>query len=130
MRSDYSMNSPYKFPRQSRLLKAAQYKSVFAKPYKSADRYLTVLARVNTCNLARLGLAITKKRVKLAVDRNRIKRLIRESFRHSQSHLAGLDCIVLTKSRTVDADNRTLLHSLAKHWLYLSRQVNNRSKYG
>jgi len=128
MRNDDSMNSSYKFTRQARLLKATEYKNVFDKPYKSVDRYLTILARVNTHDLARLGLAITKKRVKLAVDRNRIKRLIRESFRHSQSHLIGLDCIVLAKSRTVEANNRTLLHSLAKHWHYLSTRLNNQSK--
>ncbi|EDN65941.1 Bacterial ribonuclease P protein [Beggiatoa sp. PS] len=114
------MNPSYKFTRQQHLLTAAEYKYVFNKPYKSADRYLTVLARLNAQDVARLGLAITKKRAKLAVDRNRIKRLIRESFRHHQSDLVGLDCVVLAKGGTKTTDNRTLLQSLAKHWQNLS----------
>jgi ribonuclease P protein component len=114
------MNPSYKFTRQQRLLKATEYKYVFDKPYKSTDRYLTVLARLNARNVARLGLAITKKRARLAVDRNRIKRLIRENFRYHQSDLVGLDCVVLARNETKMIDNRTLLQSLQKHWQNLS----------
>jgi ribonuclease P protein component len=116
------MNAPYQFTRQLRLLKASEYKYVFDQPYKSSDRYLTVLARANARTFARLGLAIAKKRVKLAVARNRIKRLARESFRHHQSSLAGLDCVVLAKNGADQVNNHTLLHSLARHWQYLSRR--------
>ncbi|RKZ54202.1 MAG: ribonuclease P protein component [Candidatus Parabeggiatoa sp. nov. 3] len=115
-------NASFPFTREQRLLKHKQYKLVFDKPCKSSDQYLTVLARTNGVPQARLGLAIAKKRVKQAVERNRIKRLIRESFRHHQSCLAGLDCVVLAKTGIEQVNNRTLLHSLAKHWLKLSRR--------
>jgi ribonuclease P protein component len=114
------MSGPYPFTRKQRLLMAQDYKYVFEQPGKSTDRYLTVLARSNGRDFARLGLAITKKRLKRAVDRNRLKRLIRESFRHHQSHLAGLDCVVLAKSGVAQVNNHTLLLSLAKHWQQLS----------
>ncbi len=110
------------FTRQQRLLSELDYKYVFDQAWKSTDRYLTVIARPNTCSFARLGLAIAKKRVKLAVARNRIKRLSRESFRLHQSCLAGLDCVVLARNGVAQANNQALLHSLAKHWLKLSRR--------
>lgn len=112
----------FPFKQQQRLCKSQEYHYVFEQPYKSTDRYLTVLARVNALDFARLGLAITKKRVKNAVARNRIKRLIRESFRHHQSSLAGWDCVVLAKSGATCVNNHTLQRSLAKHWQYLSEQ--------
>jgi ribonuclease P protein component len=111
-----------RFTRQQRLLKAKEYQFVFEQPYKLTDPYFTVLARVNQQQFARLGLAIAKKRVSLAVKRNRIKRLIRESFRHHQSSLAGIDVVVLAKNEIDKINNRTLLDSLARHWLKLSRR--------
>jgi len=113
-------NKSCQFTRQQRLLTARDYQFVFAKPYKSSDRYLTILARDNNLLEARLGLAIAKKRIKFAVARNRLKRLIRESFRQQQ--VANLDYVVLAKNEANQADNRVLLNSLAKHWHKLSRQ--------
>lgn len=65
---------------------------------------------------ARLGLAVAKKHLRRAVARNRIKRLIRESFRHHRQALAGLDLVVLVKPGIDAADNRSLHASLARHW--------------
>ncbi|MDM8560106.1 ribonuclease P protein component [Candidatus Parabeggiatoa sp. HSG14] len=116
-------NPSYQFTRQQRLLKPSEYKYVFDQPCKSGDQYFTVLAKANGQRLARLGLAIAKKRVKQAVARNRIKRLIRESFRHQQPPcMAGLDCVVLAKNGTDQVNNHTLKHSLARHWQQLSHR--------
>ena len=57
--------------KHAKLLKAADYNHVFDKPARSADRYFTVLARPNQLLTARLGMAFSKKRVKLSVARNR-----------------------------------------------------------
>lgn len=46
---------------------------------------------------ARLGLVVAKRNVKLAVARNKLKRLIRESFRRQQVQLNGLDVVVVVK---------------------------------
>jgi len=108
-----------RFTRQQRLLKAKEYQFVFEQAYKSTDPYFTVLARANQQQFTRLGLTIAKKRVLLAVKRNRIKRLIRESFRHHQFSLAGIDAVVLARNGIDQINNRTLLDSLARHWLKL-----------
>ncbi len=43
---------------------------------------------------SRLGLALTRRLVPRAVDRNRIKRMAREAFRRHALKHAGLDCVV------------------------------------
>ncbi len=46
---------------------------------------------------ARLGIVVAKKNVRLAVARNRLKRIVRESFRQQQDSLQGLDVVVIIK---------------------------------
>ncbi|WP_456445188.1 ribonuclease P protein component [Thiolapillus sp.] len=114
------------FPRHARLLTAGDYKKVFARPVRSSDRYFTVLARFDDKReTARLGLAVAKKHVRRAVDRNRIKRLVRESFRRHRQALKGLDLVVLVKPGIQNADNRTLLASLQTHWQRLQKQTSH-----
>jgi ribonuclease P protein component len=57
-------------------------------------RYLTLYARANQLNYARLALIVPKKFAAHAVTRNRIRRLAREAFRLRQAELEGLDCVV------------------------------------
>ena len=59
---------------------------------------LTAVIKPNTENAARLGFAIAARVVPRAVDRNRIKRQARESFRLNRSHLAPLDIVILARS--------------------------------
>ena len=76
----------------------------------------TVLCRANQAGTARLGLAISKKHSRRATARNRIKRIIRESFRHHSAELEGLDIIVMNAPNAERATNRELFASLDKHW--------------
>ncbi len=110
------------FPGHVRLLKPAEYSRVFKKPIRSSDRLLTLLAAPNEIGYARLGLAISKKNARRAVDRNRIKRLIRESFRLNHAHLPAIDLVVMAKPVTRHADNRQITQSLKQHWHRLKKQ--------
>ena len=105
-----------RFGKAHRLPDAAAFSRVFGDARRSRDRLFTVLSRKNDSETARLGLAIAKKHVKHATQRNRIRRIVRESFRRHLSTLAGLDVVVLAQSATPDADNGMLFDSLAKHW--------------
>lgn len=106
-----------KFPRHVRLLNKPDFQAVFQKTEcKSSDQGLTLLARHNNLGYARLGLAIGKRVDKKAVVRNRIKRLVRESFRHHQHELDGLDVVVLGREHVAQLDNPLLLNSLQAHW--------------
>jgi ribonuclease P protein component len=50
------------------------------------------------------------------VARNRVKRLVRESFRHAQDDLAGLDLVVMARSGIAATPNRPLREALDRHW--------------
>jgi ribonuclease P protein component len=105
-----------RFGTRHRLPDEAAYSRVFAGASRSRDRLFTVLSRRNASDVARLGLAISKKHCRRATARNRLKRIARESFRQHLETLAGLDVVVLAQSGTADADNQALFDSLAKHW--------------
>ncbi len=119
-----------RLPKHAKLLKAADYNHVFDKPVRSSDRYFTVLARPNKLSHARLGMAFSKKRVKLAVARNRLKRISRESFRliqlqqeqQADQKKPQADFIVLAGAQCVKATNKQLFHSLEQHWQQLNKK--------
>lgn len=110
------------FPPQLRLREPTEFKRVFAKPERSTDNYFTVLAIVNELDHPRLGLAIAKKNVKRAVDRNRIKRSARESFRLQQHEITNLDFVVMARRDAATANSKILQVSLNNHWLKLIKR--------
>lgn len=113
----------YRFTRQQRLLTAAQFSQVFSEQkIRSVDDCLTLLAAPNTVGYPRIGLAIAKKQVRRAVDRNRSKRVIRDSFRHHAAQLPAIDIVVLARSELVRTDKRQLHDKLARHWLRLNKR--------
>lgn len=91
---------------------------MFAAPRRSSDRFFTVLVRDNALPHGRLGLAVSKKRIRRAVARNRVKRLVRESFRHHAGWLCGLDVVVMARQDSA-ASTCELRRSLEAHWLRL-----------
>ncbi|TRW90308.1 ribonuclease P protein component [Candidatus Methylobacter oryzae] len=109
----------FSFSPQLRLKKPAEYKKVFAKPVKSSDQYFTLLAIRNNFDHPRLGLAIAKKNIRKAVQRNVIKRTVRENFRIKQHSLGNIDIVVLARREAVDAPLDLLRKSLERHWLKL-----------
>ncbi|MES9966781.1 MAG: ribonuclease P protein component [Sedimenticola sp.] len=111
-----------RFPRSARLLKPAEFSRVFERPRKSVDNCFTVLFRDNNLEEARLGLAISKKNVRRAVDRNLIKRLVRESFRCQREQLGGLDIVVMARRNLPATDRSALRSSLDKHWSNLVKR--------
>lgn len=71
--------------------------------------------------LARLGLVVAKKKVRRAHERNRLKRLCRESFRLQQQHLPPLDIVILPKAGADLQSNAELQHQLHMAWIKLAR---------
>ena len=105
-----------RFSRRSRLPDASAYSRVFKKAERSRDKMFTVLYKQNGGQQARLGLAISKKHCRLAVGRNRLKRVVRESFRHHRADLRGLDVVVMNQPAAMRASNKALFDSLHQHW--------------
>ena len=119
-----------KFTRQSRMLRPAEFKRVFQQPYRSGDNCFRILARTNGISCHRLGMAVSKKACPKAVGRNRIKRLVRESFRAQMTgQLAdkALDFVVLPTAQAASKSNNTLVESLSVHWQKLTRIAANQN---
>jgi len=108
--------SPYRLKKENRLQQAAAFARVFKKAARSRDKWFTVICRLNDKQIARLGLAISKKHCRHATGRNRIKRVVRESFRTHKAGLAGLDVVVMSQPATSAASNEALFGSLVQHW--------------
>ena len=89
--------------------------------YYSSSGGIMMRARKNGANLPRLGLIISKKSIKHAVGRNRVKRLTRESFRLGQARLGGLDVVVMSRAGVGELSNPKLRAVLDKHWDALAR---------
>lgn len=114
------------FPRELRLLAPVQFKAVFEQPLRASTPQLTLLSRANTLDYPRLGLTVAKKHLKRAHDRNRIKRIVRESFRLKRHALPSHDFVFVAKGGLQGIDNQTLFTMLEKLWqrhIRLSRQL-------
>ena len=110
-----------RFEKRHRLLNEADYGRVFRNATRSRDSLFTALCRHNDNDFPRLGLAIAKKHCRRATVRNRIKRIVRESFRQHKALLAGLDIIVMNQPAAKAASNQALSASLEEHWQRLSK---------
>lgn len=103
------------FPRSRRVLLSADFKRSFADGKRFSCRYF----RVHWCPSdidARLGLAVSRKVSKRAVDRNRIKRCARESFRLNCVALPCGDAVLVAFREAVTVDNQTLSAELSRIW--------------
>jgi len=119
--SSLTSSSSNRFTINNRLLDAAAFGRVFDKATRSRDQLFTVLCRRNQTSIGRLGLAISKKHCRRATERNRIKRIIRESFRQQQALLSGLDVVVINQPGATTASRQDITDSLDKHWLRCSK---------
>ncbi|MCP4273498.1 MAG: ribonuclease P protein component [Gammaproteobacteria bacterium] len=106
----------YHFSRQFRLVTASDYQNVFNNPKRVSSSDLLFLFCKNNKGFSRLGLAIAKKQFPLAVDRNRIKRLVRESFRELRTQLSSVDIVVMARKNLLNMDNGQTRTQLDKLW--------------
>ena len=105
-----------RFPEDNRLNKPSDFKKVFTTAQRYADKKILVLARKNDMECARLGLAISAKRIRTAVRRNKVKRIIRESFRRNKDRLKGLDIVVVAQNNADKENSAHLRQVLSGLW--------------
>ena len=112
------------YPRTLRLTQSAQYQAVFEqRDHRIPAGPLLLIARYNQLEHPRIGIIVGKKAVSLAVQRNRVKRLFRESFRCNQATLPAMDIIILARNGLGNLENKAILETALDLWQKLSDQV-------
>ncbi len=87
-----------------------------------SDGFFSVTAKANDAGVPRLGLAVAVKLAGNAVARNRLRRIIRESFRLHQRELPAVDLVVSVRPAARAAAAETLRASLAALWKKVGEQ--------
>ena len=100
--------------RDRRLCSQSEFKKVFDARQRVGQSGLTFLYRPNELGRPRLGLAIAKKQIRRAHERNRIKRIAREAFRVRAQFLPPVDLVLMASSEVEKLDNGRLRENLDK----------------
>jgi len=98
----------YGFEKTHRLRKRSEYNDTFDHGTKVACSSLVVVGCKSASSETRMGLVVSKK-VGNAVIRNKVKRTLREGFRHIQASYPGIDLVVIARPNIVKATN-TMTH--------------------
>jgi ribonuclease P protein component len=101
-------------PRQARLLAGPEFSRVFATRKARGNRYFTI--HYAPAEMPRLGMAVSRRVSNRAVERNRIRRQIRESFRHQRAQLQAMDYVVVARPPASGLDNAGLREALEQLW--------------
>ena len=110
------------FKKCKRLLNASDFREVFEhNRLKVANHSLLILAKPTDRPLSRLGLVIAKKNVPTAVQRNLIKRVVREAFRQHQFEIP-MDIVFLARSGANKLAARQLTVQFRRSWLTLAER--------
>jgi ribonuclease P protein component len=110
------------FPALKRLRRKSEFEAARARGRRFGNGFFAVTVISNDKSGPRLGLAVALRVTRTAVERNRIRRLIRESFRLHQHTLPAVDVVVSVRAKALGASAQTLRGSLAGLW----RQVSER----
>jgi len=106
-------------PSQRRLRRKSDFDAAYARGKRLCNAFFAVTVRRNdpdAANGPRLGLAVAVRTAGSSVERNRIRRVIRESFRVHQRELPPVDIVVSARNRARDAPGPELRAALAELW--------------
>ncbi|MCP4188317.1 MAG: ribonuclease P protein component [Gammaproteobacteria bacterium] len=104
------------FPRQSRLTRAIDFRQVFQSNFRLGEAGITILLGKLPGSTPRIGFAIAKKQIPKAIQRNRLKRILRESFRKNRYRLPARDLVIMVRKPILNIEPALLNAGLEKHW--------------
>ncbi|MGQ0621430.1 MAG: ribonuclease P protein component [Panacagrimonas sp.] len=107
------------FPRSARLLRPADFKRVLEGGKRRRSTSFTGIERKSVVGgEARLGITASKKALRRSIDRNRFKRIVRESFRLAQG-LPACDVVIMATPAARSTDRLVLAAELRDYWIRL-----------
>lgn len=92
------------------------FTAVFERKRRIHGPHFSAHAAPNGLGHPRIGLAVSRRVSKKAVERNRVKRIIRESFRRRQRELGAIDYVVIAKAGATGRHSRALRLELDNLW--------------
>ncbi len=104
------------FPAERRLRRKADFEAAYAQGRRFGNAYFGIIARPNDTGSPRLGLAVATRISRTSVERNRIRRVVRESFRLAQHAFAPVDLVVSARARAKGAPSPELRAALQELW--------------
>jgi ribonuclease P protein component len=109
-------------PALRRLRRKSDFEAAYARGRRFGNGFFAVIAYSNDIGGPRIGLAVAARTAGGSVERNRIRRIIRESFRLHQHELPAVDLVVSARARVRDASGPELHASLAALWKKVAEQ--------
>lgn len=92
-------------PKSHRLHNAKEFSSVIEFRCAENSEFLQIFAKPNNLLHLRLGLVVAGKVERLAVKRNRIKRVLRAVFSEQQQDVVGLDLVIRLRRPVARGDS-------------------------
>lgn len=113
--SSQSNTACFSLPKIKRIAKSADFRQVYQSNYWGGTKLFSFNAQPSSYN--RFGVTVSKKVSKLAVTRNRIRRLAKEFYRHNNNQLDSTDLVLTAKLAAGHASNVEIQADLNELWL-------------
>lgn len=118
----------YSLEKQAKMIKTDEFSSVFNFRKRISAQYLAIYYQPNKQQRARLGLVVSKKTAKLAVNRNYMRRVLREFFRVQQHEICHVDLIIRVQKKFGKVDFFQIKQELNSLITKLNQRVNTNVK--
>jgi ribonuclease P protein component len=118
------VTTAFGYPRTASLRHPAEFTALRRQGKRMAARFFQSQYRLTDGAEARLGMAVSRRVSKRAVVRNRIRRVIRESFRLHRARLPACDVLLIAQTTAAEQGSRELRADLEALWQRLAALKN------